>query len=74
MFELHEQGMKIDCSMIILFKASPTSPNFYAKSAKAHHSTMHCFVKAHGMVYQLGTPISHQKPEEVGAESGECSK
>ena len=49
-FELREQGMAVNMSMILM-KAAKISRQFHKKSREAQISCVRCFVKAQGLVH-----------------------
>ena len=66
-FELREQGMAVNTSMILM-KAAKISRQFCEKSQEAQISCVRRFVKAQGLVHQLGTHESQRAPEETQTE------
>ena len=67
-FELREQGMDVNTSMIIM-KAAKISRQFHEKSREAQISCVQCFMKAQGLVHRLGTHESQKAPEETQTEA-----
>ena len=67
-FELREQGMAVNTSMILM-KAAKISRQFCEKSQEAQISCVQCFVKAQGLVHCLGTHESQKAPEETQTEA-----
>ena len=53
-FELREQGMAVS-SLMIVIKASILCAQFAAKSRVAKYAAVWRFVKAHSLVYRMGT-------------------
>ena len=67
-FELREQGMAVNTSMILM-KAAKISRQFCEKSREAQISCVRRFVKAQGLVHRLGTHESQRAPEETQTEA-----
>ena len=67
-FELRQQGMAVNTSMILM-KAAKISRQFCEKSQEAQISCVRHFVKAQGLVHQLGTHESQKAPEETQTEA-----
>ena len=67
-FELREQGMAVNASMILM-KAAKISRQFHEKSWEAQISCVQHFVKAQGLVHCLGTHESQKAPKETQTEA-----
>jgi hypothetical protein len=67
-FKKCKQGIKIS-TLAIIVVASNLSTKFGKKNFIARCSTVKRFVKAHLLVYQMGTHLCQCKPEEVEAEA-----
>ena len=67
-FELREQGMAVNTSMILM-KAAKISRQFCERSREAQISCVQRFVKAQGLVHRLGTHKSQKAPEETQTEA-----
>ena len=67
-FEHCEQGMTVHTFNLIV-KASSLSLEFIARHFVARCSTAKQFMRAHSLVYRMGTYQSQRKPEEVTAEA-----
>jgi len=67
-FEHREQGMTVHTFDLVV-KASSLSPEFNAKHFVARCSAMKRFMRAHSLMYRMGTHQSQRKPEEVAAEA-----
>jgi hypothetical protein len=67
-FENHEQGIEIS-TLAIVVVASNLSTKFGKKNFVARCSAIKRFVKAHLLVYQMGTHFCQCKPEEDEAEA-----
>ena len=67
-FELREQGMAVNTSMILM-KAAKISRQFRKKSREAQISCVRRFVNAQGLVHQLGTHESQKAPKETQTEA-----
>ena len=67
-FELREQGMAVNMSMILM-KAAKISRQFHEKSWEAQISCVQRFMKAQGLVHELGTHESQKAPEETQTEA-----
>ena len=65
-FELRETGMAVSYTTVLL-KAVSVCREFREKSRKAQYSMVKRFVKAHGLVHQMGTHKSqHHQSETMG--------
>ena len=62
-FELHETGMAVSITMIVL-KAAQLSQPFCEKSSQAQYHIVNRFVKSHGMVHRMGTHVAQKAPSE----------
>ena len=69
-FEQREQGINVN-TLSLVVKASSLSPEFNAKSLVARTSAAWRFMRAHSLVYRMGTHVSQRKPEEVAAEASD---
>lgn len=69
-FELREQGMAVSNLMIVV-KASMLCGEFAGKTYIAKFSAVRRFVKAHSLVYRMGTHESQRPPDEVADEAAE---
>lgn len=67
-FELREQGMAVSTLMIVI-KASMLSDVFAGKTFIAKSAAVRRFVKAHSLVYRMGTHESQRPPGEVAEEA-----
>jgi hypothetical protein len=67
-FEHPEQGVTVHTFDLVV-KASPLSPKFNAKLFVARCSTVKQFMRAHLLVYRMGTHQTQRKPEEDAAEA-----
>jgi hypothetical protein len=67
-FEHREQGMTVHTFDLIV-KASSLSPEFNAKHFVARCSAVKQFMRAHLLMYRMGTHQTQRKPEEVAAEA-----
>ena len=67
-FELREQGMAVNMSMILM-KVAKISRQFCEKSREAQISCVRRFVKAQGLVHRLGTHESQKAPKETQTEA-----
>ena len=67
-FEHREQGMSVHMFDLIV-KASSLSSEFNAKHFVARCSAAKRFIRAHSLVYRMGTHQSQRKPEEVATEA-----
>jgi len=69
-FEQREQGVNVDTLRLVV-KASSMSPEFNTKSFTARTSAAWRFMRAHSLVYRMGTHVSQRNPEEVRQEATE---
>jgi hypothetical protein len=69
-FKKREQGIKIS-TLAIVVVASNFSTKFGEMNFVARCSALKRFVKAHLLVYQMGTHLCQRKPEEVEAEASD---
>jgi len=69
-FEQREQGINVSILSIVV-KASSLSPIFNEKHFTARTSAVKRFVRAHSLVYRMGTHESQRKPDEVAAEASD---
>ncbi len=69
-FELREQGMAVSTSMIVI-KASILDAGFASKTKTGKYFAVRRFVKAHSMVYRMGTHESQRHPDEVAGEASD---
>jgi len=69
-FEQRKQGIKLSILALVV-KASSLSPIFNEKTFVARVSAVKRFVRAHSLVYRMGTHMSQRKPDEVAAESSD---
>jgi hypothetical protein len=69
-FKNREQGIEIS-TLAIVVVASNLSTEFGEKNFVARCSAVKRFVKAHSLVYQMGTHLCQGKPEEVEAEASD---
>ena len=67
-FELREQGMAVNTSMILI-KAAKIPRQFCGKSEEVQISCVRRFMKAQGLVHRLGTHESQKAPEETQTEA-----
>jgi hypothetical protein len=67
-FEHREQGMTVHTFDLVV-KASSLSPEFNAKHFLARCSAVKRFMRAHSIVYRMGTHQTQRKPEEVATEA-----
>jgi hypothetical protein len=67
-FKQRKQGIKVSTLSIIVV-ASNISTEFGEKDFIARCSTIKHFVRAHLLVYQMGTHLCQRKPEEVETEA-----
>ncbi len=67
-FEKRKQGIEIS-TLAIVVVASNLSTKFGKKNFIARCNAVKHFVKAHSLVYQMGTHLCQHKPEEVEAEA-----
>jgi hypothetical protein len=67
-FKKRKQGIKIS-TLAIIVVASNLSTEFGKKNFVARCSAVKRFVKAHLLVYQMGTHLCQRMPEEVEAEA-----
>ena len=72
-FEMREQGMSVSTLMVTI-KASQLSPEFASKSVVARRSAVKRFLRAHSLVYRIGTHVAQRDPEEVQGEASEYMK
>ena len=70
LFEQREQGINVNILSLVV-KASSLSPEFNAKDFVARSSAVVRFVRAHSLVYRMGTHESQRKPDEVAAEASD---
>ena len=61
-FEQREQGINVSILSIVV-KASSLSPIFNEKHFTARTSAVKRFVRAHSLVYRMGTHESQRKPD-----------
>ena len=69
-FEQREQGINVS-TLALIMKASSLSPIFNEKLFVARESAVKRFIRAHSLVYRMGTHISQRKPDEVAAEASD---
>ena len=69
-FEQCEQGINLSILALIV-KALSLSPIFNEKHFVAKVSAVKRFVRAHSLIYCMGTHVSQRKPDEVAAESSD---
>ena len=69
-FEQREQGINVNTVSLVV-KASSLSPEFNAKDFVARESAVNRFVRAHSLVYRMGTHESQRKPDKVAAEASD---
>jgi hypothetical protein len=69
-FEQHEQGIEVSTLSIVVV-ASNLSTKFGEKYFVARCSVIKCFVRAHLLVYPMGTHLCQCKMEEVEAEASD---
>ena len=69
-FEMREQGMSVSTLMVTI-KASQLSPEFASKSVVARRSAVKRFLRAHSLVYQMGTHVAQRDPDEVHGEASD---
>jgi hypothetical protein len=67
-FEQRKQGIKVS-TLSIAVVASNLSTKFGEKDFVMRCSAIKCFVRAHSMVYRMGTHLCQRKPEKVEAEA-----
>jgi hypothetical protein len=67
-FERRVQGVSVHTFDLVV-KASSLSPEFNAKHFVARCSAARRFLRAHSLVYRMGTHQSQRKPEEVATEA-----
>jgi len=67
-FEHREQGMSVH-TLNLVVKAPSFSPEFNVKHFVARCSAVKRFMRAHSLVYCMGTHQTQRKPEEVAAEA-----
>jgi hypothetical protein len=72
-FKKRKQGIKIS-TLAIVVVASNLSTEFGKKNFVARCSTFKHFVKAHSLVYQMGTHLCQRTPEEVETETSNCMR
>ncbi len=68
-----QQGISVSRHAVVL-KASKVLPTFSVKSFTARYATVRRFLKAHDLVYHVGTHISQTAPELVLAEASNFIK
>ncbi len=69
-FKKRKQGIEIS-TLAIVVVASNLSAKFGEKNFVARCSAIKRFVKAHLLVYRIGTHLCQHKPEEVEAEASD---
>ena len=69
-FEQREQGINVETFDLIV-KASMICPVFNEKTFVAKHCAMQRFLRAHSIVYRMGTHVSQRNPEEVAKEAAD---
>ena len=69
-FEQCEQGINVSILALVV-KALSLLPIFNEKHFVARVSAVKRFVRAHSLVYCMGTHVSQRKPDEVAAESSD---
>jgi hypothetical protein len=67
-FEHREQGMTVHTFDLVV-KTSSLSPEFNAKHFVARCSAVKQFMRAHSLVYRMGTHQTQRKPEEDATEA-----
>ncbi len=70
---LLRQGMAVSTLMVTI-KASQLSPEFAAKLLIARRSAVKRFLRAHSLVYRMGTHVAQRDPEEVRGEATDYMK
>jgi hypothetical protein len=63
-FEQREQGINLN-TLSLVVKASSLSPEFNAKDFVARSSAVVRFLRAHSLVYRMGTHKSQRKLDKV---------
>jgi len=69
-FEQCKQGINVSILALVV-KALSLSPIFNKKHFVARVSAVKRFVRAHSLVYCMGTHVSQRKPDEVAAEASD---
>jgi hypothetical protein len=69
-FEQREQGINLSILALVV-KALLLLPIFNKKHSVARVSAVKRFVRAHSLVYRMGTHVSQRKPDKVAAESSD---
>ena len=69
-FEMREQGMPVS-NLMVMIKASKLSDEFAAKTCTARYSAVKRFLRAHSLVYRMGTHVAQRDPEEVRGEASD---
>ena len=67
-FEQREQGINSSILALVV-KASSLSPIFNERHFVARVSAVKRFVRAHSLVYHMGTHVSQREPDKVAVES-----
>ena len=68
-FEHRKQGKTVHTFDLVVKASSLSSPEFNAKHFVARCSAAKQFMRAHSLVYQMGTHQTQRKPKEVAAEA-----
>ena len=69
-FEMREQGMSVS-NLMVMIKASKLSDEFAAKTCTARYSAVKRFLRAHLLVYRMGTHVAQRDLEEVRGEASD---
>jgi hypothetical protein len=69
-FEQRKQGINVS-TLALIMKASSLSAIFNKKHFVARESAVKRFIRAHSLVYRMGTHVSQCKPDEVAAEASD---
>jgi hypothetical protein len=69
-FEKREQGINVH-TLDLVVKASSLSPDFNGKHFIARCSAVRRFMRAHSLVYRMGTHETQRRPDDVAQEASE---
>ena len=58
-------------NLMVMIKASKLSDEFAAKTCTARYSAVKRFLRAHSLVYRMGTHVAQRGPEEVLGEASD---